>query len=335
MEAVVKPITILGAGSWGTALAILLAHNQQAVRLWGNDPKLISNLYHHRKNTHYLPNIAFPENLEVFAELSQAMAGVSDVLLVVPSHAFREVIETVMPFLSSDVRIAWGTKGLDPKTGKLLHEVVIELLGAIPMAVIAGPSFAKEVALGLPTAVTLAQNNGEFAQDMVDRLHNNNFRVYTSADMVGVQVCGAVKNILAVAVAISDGLGMGANARCALITRGLAEMSRLGMAMGGKRETFMGLAGVGDLVLTATDDQSRNRRFGKAVALGEPMEKIQKEIGQVVEGMTNAPLVYALARRMGLEMPITEQVHRILYENQSPADAVQKLLARDPKPEDL
>ena len=334
MEAALKPITVLGAGSWGTALSILLANNRQAVRLWDHDPKLISNLYHKHKNTHYLPNIEFPENLEVFADLDQALAGIKDVLLVVPSHAFREVVKAIQPFLAPDIRIAWGTKGLDPESGKLLHEVVIELLGAVPMAMIAGPSFAKEVALNLPTAVTLAHNDVGFAQDMVNRLHNTNFRVYTSVDMVGVQICGAVKNILAVAVGMSDGLGMGANARCALITRGLAEMSRLGIALGGKRETFMGLAGVGDLVLTATDDQSRNRRFGKAVASDKSIADAQKEIEQVVEGMSNTPLVYALAKRVQLEMPITEQVYRILYENQPVADAVKELLTRDPKPED-
>jgi glycerol-3-phosphate dehydrogenase (NAD(P)+) len=261
------------------------------------------------------------------------LSQIQDIFVAVPSHAFREVMNLIKPFLNSDVRIGWGTKGLDPESGKLFHEVVQEIIGKIPMAVLSGPSFAKEVALELPTAVTLANNNQNFSQDLVSRFYNPNFRVYTSNDMIGVQLCGAVKNVLAIAVGVSDGLNLGANARCALITRGLAEMARLGKAMGGNLETFMGLAGIGDLVLTATDDQSRNRRCGLALALGKELTKIQEEIGQVIEGATNAGIVYNLAKKLNVEMPIVEQVYLTLYENLPASEAVKALLSRYPKAE--
>jgi glycerol-3-phosphate dehydrogenase (NAD(P)+) len=328
------PITVLGAGSWGTALAILLAHNQQDVRLWDHDPRHCDALSKQRTNQRYLPDIKFPEKLHIYSDLAEALLGVQDILVVVPSHAFRSVIVRIQPLLHArPTRIVWGSKGLDPQSGKLLHEVVKELLGdKTPLAFIAGPSFAKEVALNLPTAVTLAHNNQDFAQNLLQRLHNPNFRLYLSDDLVGAQVAGAVKNILAIAVGASDGLRLGANARCALITRGLAEMMRLGKTLGGRADTFMGLAGLGDLILTATDDQSRNRRFGLALGRGMNLQQAEKEIG-LVEGVSNATRVYALAQSLNVDMPITEQVYRLLNENLSPADAVKALLSRQLKEE--
>jgi glycerol-3-phosphate dehydrogenase (NAD(P)+) len=248
------PITVLGAGAWGTALAILLARNGQDVRLWDHDPEHCAALSKQRFNQRYLPDITFPEKLHIYSDLVEALSDVQDILIVVPSHAFRSILVRMQPLLKSrSVRIVWGSKGVDPQSGKLLHEVVEELLGdKTPLAFIAGPSFAKEVALNLPTAVTLAHNNQAFAQSLLQRLHNPNFRLYLSDDIVGAQVSGAVKNILAVGVGVSDGLSLGANARCALITRGLAELMRLGKMLGGRSDTFMGLAGLGDLILTAT-----------------------------------------------------------------------------------
>lgn len=328
------PITVLGAGAWGTALAILLARNGQDVRLWDHDPEHCAALSKQRFNQRYLPDITFPEKLHIYSDLVEALSDVQDILIVVPSHAFRSVLVRMQPLLKSrSVRIVWGSKGVDPQSGKLLHEVVEELLGdKTPLAFIAGPSFAKEVALNLPTAVTLAHNNQAFAQSLLQRLHNPNFRLYLSDDIVGAQVSGAVKNILAVGVGVSDGLSLGANARCALITRGLAELMRLGKMLGGRSDTFMGLAGLGDLILTATDDQSRNRRFGLALGRGVNLQQAEKEIG-LVEGASNAARVYALAQRLNVDMPITEQVYKLLYEDLAPAAAVKALLSRQLKEE--
>jgi glycerol-3-phosphate dehydrogenase (NAD(P)+) len=326
-----NPIAVLGAGAWGTALAILLARNQQAVRLWGRDPQELLDMQRERMNARYLPGAHFPDNLDIVPELPSVLAGVEEIIVVVPSQGFRPLLETIKPLLSKQPRLAWGTKGLEPETDRLLHEVVQEIVGAdIPLAVLSGPNFAHEVAANLPTALTLASNNNNFAKNLRQRLHNANFRVYLSTDVAGVECCGAVKNVLAIAVGIADGLGLGANARCALITRGLAEMMRLGLALGGKVETFTGLAGVGDLVLTATDDQSRNRRLGLLLGKGSTVEDAVSEINKVIEGFQNAPKVYDLAQRLGIEMPITEQVYKVLYEKISPAQAVKALLAREP-----
>ena len=255
-------------------------------------------------------------------------------MIVVPSHAFRSVLTAVKPLLREDARILWATKGLESGSGKLLHEVTGEVLGeAIPMAVVSGPTFAREVAEGLPTAVTVASSDAQFAEDIAERLHSKAFRAYTNEDVAGVEVGGAVKNVLAIAAGIADGLGYGANARTALITRGLAEIMRLGEVLGGHRETFMGLAGLGDLVLTCTDNQSRNRRLGLALGKGESMEEALAHIDQVVEGVQTAREVHDLALSQGVDMPITEQVFNVLYEGTTPKQAVQALLGRDQKAE--
>jgi glycerol-3-phosphate dehydrogenase (NAD(P)+) len=329
-----SPIAVLGAGAWGTALAILLARNQQAVRLWGRTPHELLAMQQARENSLYLPGAHFPDNLQVTVELSIALEGVAEILVVVPSLGFRGLLETIKPLLSKQPFLAWGTKGLEPETDKLLHEVAQDIFGIdVPLAVLSGPNFAHEVAANLPTGLTLASNNLHFAQNLRQRLHNANFRVYLSTDVAGVECCGAVKNVMAIAVGIADGLGLGANARCALITRGLAEMTRLGLVLGGKAETFTGLAGVGDLVLTATDNLSRNRRLGLLLGKGSTVEEATTEIGKVIEGLQNAPKVFALAQRLGIEMPITEQVYKVLYEKISPATAVKVLLAREPRGE--
>ena len=303
--------------------------------LWGRDVKHIAELADARCNKKFLPGIAFPVALKVTADAALAMEGCEDCLVAVPSHAFRETLTRLTPRLKPHMRIAWATKGLEPESGKLLHEVAEEILGARPTAVISGPTFAREVAAGLPTAVTVASATPQFAADLASHLHSDTFRAYTSDDVIGVELGGAVKNVLALAAGIADGLGFGANTRAALITRGLAEMMRLGVALGGKRETFMGLAGLGDLVLTCTDDQSRNRRLGLALARGTALADALRDIGQIVEGVTTAREVMRLAKSHGVEMPISEQVCCVLREGKNPCAAVQSLLQREQKAETI
>lgn len=328
------PVAVLGAGSWGTALAILLSQRGQSIRLWGRNPERIAEMSQQRINTRYLPQCPFPDSLSVTSELKEAISGVQDILIVVPSHAFRELIEELSPLIDYQTRLAWATKGLDPTTGKFLHDVVREIISwSIPKAVLAGPSFAAEVAQNLPTAITIASQDSTFSNDLVERFHTPTFRPYLNTDIIGVQISGAVKNPLAIAAGISDGLGYGANARCALITRALAEMSRLGMALGGKMETFMGLAGLGDLVLTCTGSQSRNWRFGYALGQGQPIDTAERDVGQVVEGKQNAIIVAKRAQELGIEMPILEQVSNVVQGQITAAEAVQALLMRSLKSE--
>lgn len=329
-----SPIAVLGAGSFGTALAIILAKNGQDVRLWAHDPSHIKELQTQRSNERYLAGIPLPQTISLYSDLAAVLIGVQDVLIVVPSSAFAEVLKEIKPLVSNSLRLVWGTKGLDLESGELLHHVVTQVFGEqTPLAAIAGPSIAREVALGLPTAVTIATHHDQFAQDLVKRFMNNTFRVYTSRDVIGVEVSGMVKNILAIATGIVDGLKLGSNAVSAFITRGLAEMTRLGLALGGIPQTFMGLAGVGDLILTCTSNQSRNRRFGAAIVAGKTKEEALREINQVVEGLSNLKSVRQLAHKHGVDMPITDQVYRVLFEDLSPQLAMASLFARDPKSE--
>jgi glycerol-3-phosphate dehydrogenase (NAD(P)+) len=287
-----------------------------------------------RQNSRYLPAFSFPETLAIEPDLARAVGRSQDLLIAVPSHAFREVITRAKPVLQAGTRIAWATKGLESGSGKFMQEVLEEELGSrCPTAVLSGPTFAREVAAGLPTALTVAATNPPFANDLAARLHGETMRVYTSDDVTGVQLGGSVKNVLAIASGITDGLGLGANSRAALITRGLAEIIRLGDAMGARRETLMGLAGVGDLILTCTDDQSRNRQLGLALGRGTALELAVREIGQVVEGFNTAREVVKLARRYRVEMPISEQVYRVLHEGLPPAEAEHNLLTRGIKAE--
>jgi glycerol-3-phosphate dehydrogenase (NAD(P)+) len=326
-----SPITILGAGSWGTALACLIARNGYPVRFWGRDAA-VKEMITSRRNTAYLPDVLIPDTVEIHTDFAASVRDVQDILIVVPSIAFRGILNDLYQ-IQPNARIAWATKGIDTQNNQLLHEVVAQVYGKIPMAIVAGPSFAKEVAAGLPTAITVTSNNAAFSQDLTTRLHRHHFRVYTQTDLIGVQICGAVKNCLAVATGISDGLGYGATARSALITRGLLEMTRLGLAMGGQQETFMGLAGVGDLVLTCTDNQSRNRRFGLAVGEGVSIDEAERRIGQVVEGKLNAFNVQALAKQYHVDMPITDQVCAVLSGTATPRESVDRLFAREQKDE--
>jgi len=327
-------VCVLGAGSWGTALAILLSQDNKPCRLWAHSTQHVADINNDRSNKRYLPGISFPDSLDVHAELETAISDVETILLAVPSHVFRETLRKLAPLMQAGQGICWATKGLEADTHKLLSQVVAEEIpGSHPSAVISGPTFAKEVAAGLPTAVTVASADQEFASKLAERLHTKTFRAYTSHDIIGVQVGGAVKNVLAIAAGIADGLGFGANTRSALITRGLAEISRLGHVLGADATTFMGLAGLGDLVLTCTDDQSRNRRFGKALAAGQSAEQAFTEIGQVVEGAKTAKVVHELASKLDVDMPICKEVYRVIYEQLSPKQAVSDLLLRSQKSE--
>ena len=323
-------IAVLGAGSWGTALAALLARNGQETLLWGRDEAVLTAIARSGTNEQYLPGQRLPDGLAVEPSLARAVDAASDWLVVVPSQAFREVVAGLADASAGPTGLLWATKGLDPASGRLLHEVATELLPpGVPLGVLSGPTFAGEVARRLPTAVTLAATDAGFAGEWTARLSNSRFRVYTSDDLVGVQIAGGVKNVLAIAAGIADGLGFGANTRAALIARGLSEMVRLGEAAGGHSATFMGLAGLGDLVLTCTDDQSRNRRFGLALARGAPPSDAVAAVGQVVEGIETSAQVMALSRRLGVEMPICEQVRAVVTGASSAGDAVQALLARE------
>jgi Glycerol-3-phosphate dehydrogenase len=287
-----------------------------------------------RCNDRHLPGIRFPRRLRICLALEEALESAQDLLLAVPSCGFGTTLRRLAPKLNANTRLAWATKGLEPESGKPLHKLVAERVAeSLPTAVISGPSFAREVAQGLPTALVVASSFSDFARDLASALHNDNVRAYTSDDITGVELGGAVKNVLAIAAGISDGLGFGANARAGLVTRGLAELIRLGTALGGRKETLMGLAGVGDLVLTCTDNQSRNRRLGLALGHGQAVHSALSEIGQAIEGVQTAREIMRLATAMGVEMPISEQVYRVLYEGLSPQEAVRALLSREPKPE--
>ena len=318
-------VAVLGAGSWGTALAIQLARCGNRVILWGRDPNAMARMAADRVNARYLPGIAVPVSVKPIASVTEAR-GADELLLAVPSHAVAQTLAA----LGSGVRsVAWAAKGLEEGTGRLLHEVAADHLGAdAQLAALSGPTFAREVASGLPTAVTVASNDPGYADRIAATLHGEAFRVYTSSDLVGVGLGGAVKNVIAIAAGMADGLGLGANSRAALITRGLAEIMRLGRKLGARTDTLMGLAGLGDLVLTATDDQSRNRRFGIALARGRSATDAAADIGQVVEGARAAAAVRALASRYTVELPICEQVCRVLQDGVAPREAVSALMER-------
>ncbi|OOF46347.1 NAD(P)H-dependent glycerol-3-phosphate dehydrogenase [Rodentibacter trehalosifermentans] len=330
-----SPITVLGAGSYGTALAISFSRNGSPTYLWGHNATHIEQMRLERQNRRFLPDIVFPEELHLEYDLAQAILRSQDILIVVPSHAFNEILSQIRPHLQPHHRLIWATKGLERNTGRLLQTVAEEKLGTnYPLAVLSGPTFAKELAQGLPTAITLASNNEPFALEFQARIHcSKHFRVYVNTDMIGVQLGGAIKNVIAIGAGISDGMGFGANARTALITRGIAEISRLGVSLGANPNTFMGMSGLGDLVLTCTDNQSRNRRFGLMLGEGLDAQTAMENIGQVVEGFYNTKEAYLLAQRQGVEMPITEQIYQLLFCGKNAQDVVRSLLGRERKGE--
>jgi glycerol-3-phosphate dehydrogenase (NAD(P)+) len=337
-----KHVSVLGAGSWGTALSVLLARNIPLVTLWGRDSDQINAICENAENQKYLPEIPLPKNLHATSNIANTVDDSLCFLIAVPSKAYRQTLESLNEMIlaadrkPTDATIVWATKGFDSDNGKLLSQVTEEVFGKFSnQGVISGPSFARETAKGLPTALTLACQSETVAQSLSSWFRTESTRVYFSDDPIGVQLGGAVKNVMAIAAGISDGLGFGANARAALVTRGLSEMRRLGIELGGRSETFMGLTGVGDLILTCTDDQSRNRRFGIGLGEGKSRDQISLEIGQEIEGINTVHELFGISQRHHVDMPITEQVYQIIYDNADPAEAVQKLLRRDPKAESV
>lgn len=325
-------IAILGAGAWGTALAINLSPRHR-VTLWARDVAQVAAMSASRCNQRYLPEILLPQQLHITSDLHAALAVAELVLLVVPIAALRTTLRQLAQ-LPKPIPVIWACKGFEADTAQLPHQVVAETLPAtIPRGVLSGPSFALEVARGLPTALTLASGDGEFARQMAQSLHHARLRIYSSTDVVGVEVGGAVKNVLAIAAGIADGLGFGHNARAALITRGLAEMTRLGLKLGGRAETLGGLSGAGDLILTCTGDLSRNRRVGMLLAQQQALPDILRQLGHVAEGVYTVREVHQLALRLGVDMPICAAVYRVLYEQVAAASAVEELLSRVPNNE--
>ena len=332
-------VAILGAGSWGTALAALIARHGHPAVLWGRDPATVAGINQRHENAHYLPGVALPDALRATTDLAAALKGADLVLVVVPSHAFTETLQALAPLRPAQAGVAWATKGFEPGSGRFLHEVAADVLGNggpgpnVPLAVVTGPSFAREVAQGLPTALTVHGDDPGFVQQVASVLHGPGFRAYTGDDMRGAELGGAMKNVLAVATGVADGMQLGLNARAGLITRGLNEMLRLNRALGGQPETLMGLAGLGVLVLTCTGDLSRNRRLGLALGRGQAMDDAVREIGQVVESVQTADEVIRLARRHGVELPIAEAVHAVLHGEITPGEGLRQLMAREQKAE--
>ena len=327
-------LAVLGAGSWGTALAALTARHGHPTILWGRDGAVTAAIDASHENARYLPGVRLPDALRATDAMATAMAGATLVLVAVPSHAFAETLRAMAPHLPAGAGVAWATKGFEPGSGRFLHEVAREVLGPdVPLAVVTGPSFAREVAAGLPTALTVHADPPAFARDVAAVLHGPAFRAYTGDDMLGAELGGAMKNVLAVATGVADGMELGLNARAGLITRGLNEMLRLNHAIGGRAETLMGLAGLGDLVLTCTGDLSRNRRLGLALGRGQSLEDAVREIGQVVESVQTVDEVMRLAERHGVELPIASGVHAALHGRITPAEGLRRLLAREQKAE--
>lgn len=327
-------IAVLGAGSWGTALASHLAGNGHNVSLWGRSAVAIEAMQTSRENARYLPGIKLCQSLQYTHSLDDALTGVSDVLVSVPSHSFRSMIEQIANQRGTDCGVIWACKGLEAGTGRFLSQVVDDVLGhRSHYAIVSGPTFAAELAAALPTAITVASNTEQYGHQVGDWLHNDRFRAYTTDDLNGVQLGGALKNVYAIAAGISDGLRFGANARVALITRGLAELTRLGEKLGARTDTLMGLSGMGDLVLTCTDDQSRNRRFGLALAEGLSVDDARARIGQSVEGINAIRAAHDLGIQYDIELPIVEQVYEVIENGRSASTAVEALLSRARKSE--
>ena len=326
-------IAVFGAGAWGTALALAFAKAHEVV-LWGRNAAHVADIGKLRRNDRYLPGVAVPDHLEVTADFAHAARSADLHLVVTPLAGLRQAVRE-LSVLQPDTPLIWACKGLEAGSGRLPHEIVAEELGAAATCgVLTGPSFAAEVARGMPTAVTLAAADAGFAGHWVNVLHQPRFRIYANTDLVGAEIGGAVKNVMAIAAGVSDGMGFGLNARAALITRGLAEIARLGTALGGRQETLMGLAGIGDLILTCTGDLSRNRRVGLALAEGQTLTDILRDLGHVAEGVSTAREVVALAARHDVEMPLCAAVDALLHDDAlGPREVVEQLLSREPRHE--
>ena len=327
-------LSVIGAGSYGTSLAQSTASKGLPVMLWSRNAQSAVTMQQERFNSKYLPNVKLSDNLTISSDLESVVKASQNILVVVPSHTFADVLKQIKPFLKSDQRVAWATKGLDKESGKLLSEIALEVLGSeIKMAALSGPTFAMELAKGLPTAIAMAGTDEAFIKEFADLMHTKTFRIYASDDLIGLQLCGASKNVIAIGAGLSDGLGFGANARTALITRGLVEMTRLGIAFGATQKSFMGLSGLGDLILTCTDNQSRNRRFGYYLGQGMSAQDALDKIGQVVEGYTMSEVVKGLCEKYNVQMPICSEIYDVLFKGKSGIEAAMALLSREQKAE--
>lgn len=326
-------ISVLGAGAWGTALAVSYAQAGHAVRLWSIDAHQVEEMRTRRENVRYLPGLVLPESISIEHDFTAATQGVDLLLIVTPVAGLRETLHRIRDS-ANGIPVLWACKGFETGTGRLPHEVVAEVLGQnYACGALTGPSFAEEVAQGMPCAITLASSNAAFAESWIRTLSNPRLRLYANDDLVGAEVGGAVKNVLAIAAGIADGLSFGLNARAAMMTRGLAEIARLAVALGGRRDTLMGLSGMGDLILTCTGDLSRNRRVGLALAAGEPLAEVLRKLGHVAEGVLTTQMVVRRADELGVEMPISRAVHEVLAGRISPRNAVEQLMARNPRAE--
>ena len=333
-------IGVIGAGSWGTAIAILLTNNGHNVHLWVRNTDQLKRLGRDRENKKYLAGIPFPENLSVHSDLEKCIKNHSTVVMVIPSHGFREVFIQCLPFIRSGANVVSAVKGIENITLKTMTQVMAETIlehkcenKHLNVGVLSGPSFAEEVARNVPTAVTIGFEKRKNAKEMQHIFASNTFRVYTSTDVIGLEISAALKNIIAIATGVCDGLGYGLNTRAALITRGLTEIMRLGIALSAKKETFSGLSGLGDLILTCTGDLSRNRTVGIKLGEGKTLVQVKKEMRMVAEGIKTTQSVFDLARNLDVEMPILEQVYNILYKDKDCAQAVKDLLERQMREE--
>lgn len=316
-------VTIIGSGAYGTALSIRFSLNGLKISLWGRDKKNLIQMNKNRIYKKFSSNIKFPNNLIIEPSLKKAIKSSKNILIAIPSFGFNKILHNIKPYLNKNSRIIWATKGLEKQTGRLLQDVAIEILGKqIPLAILSGPSFANEIAIGLLTSVNITSNNKKFLNEL-QKLFNNkaNFRVYKNSDMIGIQLCVILKNIIAIASGISDGIGLGENAKAAIITNGLSEIIKLGTSMGASLSTFIGLSGIGDLVLTCTSNQSRNRKFGILIGKGIKIEKAKKQINNTIEGILNIKEIYRLSKKLNVDMPITKQIYKILFHNKNIIEA--------------
>jgi glycerol-3-phosphate dehydrogenase (NAD(P)+) len=329
-----SPVAVIGGGSWGTALAIHLSRLGISSWLWVRNAELVELIRSRRENPWYLPGVALPASVNPTGDFREALGGVDVAIFAVPSHVFRDVLTGAGGWISRTMTLLSATKGLDGEGPRRMSEILAEVAPGSPAAVLSGPTFAREVALGQPTAAVVAASDPVVSARLQRRLASREFRLYTNGDVLGVELGGAVKNVMAIGTGLSDGLGLGENARAALITRGLAEITRLGVALGALPRTFAGLAGLGDLVLTCTGTLSRNRRLGLALAAGKRLEEAQAETRMVAEGVRTVTAVLALARRAGVPMPISQEVAAVLFEGKPPSDALTSLLQREVRAEE-
>ena len=334
MSGVALPVAVLGAGSWGTALAIHLERLGARPRLWGRDPLLMQEIRRTRENRRYLPGIAVPPGVMATADAEEALAGAGIVVVAVPSHFVEDVVEATKGGLHTHAAVVSAAKGLEPRQGRRISVLLGDLLPGRPIAVLSGPSFAREVAMGQPTALVIAAPDEGLARHLQRVLAAPTFRLYTNRDVIGVEIAAALKNVVAIATGLCDGLGLGENARAALITRGLAEIVRLGVALGARPATFLGLAGLGDLVLTCTGSLSRNRALGREIARGRPLGEVEAETRMIAEGVRTVSSALALAQQAGITMPICREVGAVLFEGKAVGEALRSLLSREPRPEE-